>query len=691
MNYSLKKISILIFLIILLSLLNTGASAIDLENGYVLLAYSDDSQYAVKSTDDNSIYYFDSGKSAIPWSHNIGRYIGSVAITSDGKYVAVGSASGLIYLFDQNGNILWKRTFGDSVIKSVAFTQDGQHIDASNIFNQAYYITLNGNLAPRQISPSGSNVPTVVPSVTPTQQPSDSRLLDTGSSLDDNEKIILLIIFGLCIAVLIWLYLARHQNRHQQFIALCKKGINLKNLTILSLLIIAGGLITNWCFPSQYTDLTNGLFFFGVLGLIITYFLYSVSFWSYDNKFIATFMLAIPLCVYHFSTNSIEGSINSIFLIFIVIAIYAILSAIILYISEKIRAVVLNNVLKNKRRRYIDFPPKISFIIVGIVVISLIMMSFGSSAILSDNVNSALKSTTNYASSSQYSPLTPETSTYSITPVQTTQTRAVTIPLPTKNLETGLTSRSFDYVLRGRTSSINLKLYSGVYSEITSKESPYGCIRHNYDTSPCTSEEIRQYYLKFIDEPNQKKYLDSLVQFIESTSSNKDDRARIAISLVQQIPYDYSRLYAGSFKMRTPYEVLYDNKGVCSEKSVLLAYLLRELGYGVVLFEFPTQNHMAIGIKSPSQYDFKNTGYAFIESAAPAIPTDAQGDYVGVGKLTSSPSVLLISNGNSFDTISEEYQDAQRYNTLINMGPVLDQYSYSQWGTLIQKYGLDTV
>jgi len=37
--------------------------------------------------------------------------------------------------------------------------------------------------------------------------------------------------------------------------------------------------------------------------------------------------------------------------------------------------------------------------------------------------------------------------------------------------------------------------------------------------------------------------------------------------------------------------VLYEDKGVCGEKSLLLAYLLRELGYGVVLFEFKPENH----------------------------------------------------------------------------------------------------
>jgi hypothetical protein len=138
-------------------------------------------------------------------------------------------------------------------------------------------------------------------------------------------------------------------------------------------------------------------------------------------------------------------------------------------------------------------------------------------------------------------------------------------------------------------------------------------------------------------------------------------------------------------------------------KSLLLAYLLRELGYGVVLFEFKSENHMAVGIKSPSQYSYRNSGYAFIEPTAPTIITDSQGDYVGAGKLTSTPQIFQISDGNSMTSISEEYDDARTFHQVYNQitqihntyGNVLDQYQYSrwlsldnQWRSLVNKYGI---
>jgi hypothetical protein len=277
------------------------------------------------------------------------------------------------------------------------------------------------------------------------------------------------------------------------------------------------------------------------------------------------------------------------------------------------------------------------------------------------------------------------------------------IATPIKNLETGLISKSFPYILRGKSGNINTNLYSGVNSEILSHPSPVWCTRYNYDSSPCTSEETHQYLLKYLDDSDQKKYLGSLVNSIKSITPNKDDQARIAISLVQNIPYDYSKSGSLSTDVRFPYRVLYENTGICEEKSLLLAYLLRELGYGVVLFEFKSENHMAVGVKSPPQYSYKNSGYAFIESTTPSIITDSQGNYVGAGKLTSTPQIFQISEGNSMTSISEEYNDVITYYQIYNQinqihttyGSVLDQYQYSRWlsldnqfRSLSSKYGI---
>ena len=246
--------------------------------------------------------------------------------------------------------------------------------------------------------------------------------------------------------------------------------------------------------------------------------------------------------------------------------------------------------------------------------------------------------------------------------------------------------KSFNYTLRGNADSINITMDSGVNTTISSEPAPVACLRYFNDSAGC--------YARYIDEPDGKNYLDDLVRSIEEKTSDPDDQARIAISLVQTIPYDVDEAAevksSPGIRGQYPYEVLYNDAGICQDKSFLLAYLLRGLGYGVVLFDFPSQNHMAVGIKSPDRYSYEHSGYAFIETTTPSIPTDSQDSYIDVGKLTSTPHLFPVSDGDSFLSISEEYQDAVTLNQLENTGGPLAPERYTEWQALVVKYGLIT-
>jgi hypothetical protein len=203
------------------------------------------------------------------------------------------------------------------------------------------------------------------------------------------------------------------------------------------------------------------------------------------------------------------------------------------------------------------------------------------------------------------------------------------------------------------------------------------------------------YYQQFLNNPNQKVELTKLVDEIKLKTNNNEDRARIAISFVQHIPYDTNKASiistnpSGSYSTRYPYQVLYDRVGICSEKSLLLAYLLKELGFGVVLFSFDKENHMAVGIKSSPDYAYKSSGYAFIESTQPTIITDSNQEYVGVGKLTSNPEIIEISKGIVFINLNDEKADVKELSELNAMGSPLDSYHYGRWSMLCDKYGIN--
>lgn len=261
------------------------------------------------------------------------------------------------------------------------------------------------------------------------------------------------------------------------------------------------------------------------------------------------------------------------------------------------------------------------------------------------------------------------------------------IPAYLSNYKTSPKIVNYEYVLRGKHSQIPYTVFEGMNDFL--KSQPRYILYHINQKQPTDIDFIK----KDLDNGNQKPFIDPLVREIENITSNKDDQARIAISLVQNLEYDSVGLRTGNIKGKYPYEVLYTGCGVCSEKSELLAYLLRELGYEVVIFRFETEMHDAIGIKCPNEYSYENSGYCFVETTSPCIVTYSSGEYVVTGnlttRLTSMPEKLKICNGNSFDSVSEEYNDAQTWSSIGN-GKVLDEATYIKWKSLVNKYGIKT-
>ncbi len=131
-----------------------------------------------------------------------------------------------------------------------------------------------------------------------------------------------------------------------------------------------------------------------------------------------------------------------------------------------------------------------------------------------------------------------------------------------------------------------------------------------------------QYFQMFVEMPN-KDFVASLAgYFREAGIKNKlndDQVVELAMSFVQAIPYDQEKARMvlsgaeGDF-VNYPYETLYIQKGICSDKSFLAYVLLKELGYGVALLTYEAENHMAIGIQCPLEYSNYESGYCYAET-----------------------------------------------------------------------------
>lgn len=244
--------------------------------------------------------------------------------------------------------------------------------------------------------------------------------------------------------------------------------------------------------------------------------------------------------------------------------------------------------------------------------------------------------------------------------------------------------RNFTYTLNGHNGTISLVLFSGLNDYLSSID------RTIYYTYVASTE--RDFILKAINNPYQNNEIKQIAKKIQTLTTIPDDQVRIAVSLVQNIPYNYDYVNGiDPVADRYPYQVLFDNKGVCGEKSTLLAALLRELGYGSAIFTYVDENHAAVGIKCPNRFSHNGTGYCFIESTQPTIITDYRGEYVGAGKLTSKPIITVINEGLSFDSVAKEYYDSINLNNLLVNGPVLSQRQYAQWLSIVQEYGMQSI
>lgn len=251
---------------------------------------------------------------------------------------------------------------------------------------------------------------------------------------------------------------------------------------------------------------------------------------------------------------------------------------------------------------------------------------------------------------------------------------------------------TLDYILRGEEKKINFTVYEGMVDYISQLPKS---LYYFGDEKPLRQD----FKLKKINEEKQRELLLPLVIQIQNLAENERDQVRIAISLVQKIPYKESgkNVTIGLNNInysRYAYEVLYDMRGVCEGKSELLAFLLKEMGYGVVLFYYPLENHETVGVKCPIEYSLNNSGYCFIETTGSSILSNDQEYYLGWGKLTSEPEVIFISEGNSLDKNFYEYKDAKDFiklNEIVEKEGELNIFRHLKWESLKEKYGLEYI
>jgi hypothetical protein len=115
-----------------------------------------------------------------------------------------------------------------------------------------------------------------------------------------------------------------------------------------------------------------------------------------------------------------------------------------------------------------------------------------------------------------------------------------------------------------------------------------------------------------------------------------DEYVELITRAVQSIPYGTPEPEIG-----LPVEVLVDRRAVCTDKSILLAALLLHEGYDAAIWDFPSQRHVAAGVRGNAG-GMRGTGYAFLETTRPSYVNEVGEEYAGIGPTTRPPQLIAL-------------------------------------------------
>lgn len=158
-----------------------------------------------------------------------------------------------------------------------------------------------------------------------------------------------------------------------------------------------------------------------------------------------------------------------------------------------------------------------------------------------------------------------------------------------------------------------LALKSSLYSAYTT------ALKTFYYTGSIEPSDAREkFYAIFFQKKSGDNAVSTLINYANTQALNNswsaDQKIEFLMSLIQNIPYDHAKLNDSPLKPNYPYETLYKNSGICSDKTFLAISVLRELGYGAAILDFPDMNHSAAGISCPLADSVNNSGYCYVET-----------------------------------------------------------------------------
>ncbi len=176
-----------------------------------------------------------------------------------------------------------------------------------------------------------------------------------------------------------------------------------------------------------------------------------------------------------------------------------------------------------------------------------------------------------------------------------------------------LLKKNYIFKYKNKDEALSLNLSSSIFDSYKSSPKVF---RYQVDSAP---EDIQgEFYKLFLETKASDNSIEQIVSSLRHIAAannlSDDELAELALSFVQYIPYDTAKASQLEPEPYYPYETLYLNRGVCSDKTFLAYQILQKLGYGVAIIDMPDINHSAIGIACEKKYSLENSGYCYGET-----------------------------------------------------------------------------
>jgi len=137
-------------------------------------------------------------------------------------------------------------------------------------------------------------------------------------------------------------------------------------------------------------------------------------------------------------------------------------------------------------------------------------------------------------------------------------------------------------------------------------------------------------YSVYVTDPADDPYISAIAARFQEVAAREGyspkQTVEFVVAFVQSLRYVTDDVSKGFDQYaRYPLETLVEQEGDCEDTSILLAAILREMGFGVVLILLPGDpGHMAVGVKGENlpgvYYEFEGARYYYVETTATRWP-----------------------------------------------------------------------